>query len=79
MNYNIYEEESSNSSELDKYRVILYQVLTKLKNNKSNEYMIFEEKDIFKLKIIKKGIKPLIMDFSNPPKYDLLSIIRLEI
>ena len=78
MNYNIYEEESSNSSELDKYRVILYQVLTKLKNNKSNEYMIFEEKDIFKLKIIKKGIKPLIMDFSNPPKYDLLSIIRLE-
>ena len=77
INYNIFDK-IKNSSEKDKYRGILTEVFTKFKLNKSNEYKIIKQKDIFKWKITKKKNNPIIMDFSNPPKYDLLSITRIE-
>ena len=61
----------------DKYRDILTQVFTLIESNKIDDYKIVKE-NIFKWKISKKKNIYIIMDFSKPPKYDLLSITRIE-
>ena len=61
----------------DKYRDILTQVFTLIKSNKIDDYKIVKE-NLFKWKISKKKNNYIIMDFSKPPKYDLLSITRIE-
>lgn len=64
-----------------KYAKILFEVFMTLKKNKNKSYSIgIYNNNLFKW-IIKDEIstrRPLIMNFSEPPEYNLLSIIKIE-
>ena len=68
-----------NPLEKNNYGQILSDVFSQIiRNNDHFKINLVEKNNLFKYKIIKGKSKPLIMDFSVPPKYNLLSITYID-
>ena len=63
----------------DKFKKTLEIIYEYFKENNNKDYSIQLYKNyLFTWKVVNKGKASLIMDFSNPPKYDLSSITYIE-
>ena len=78
----IYNEEKSSQTEADGYKNVLIKVFKMFQYDKKNFTIKYKySNSIFIWKIIKGKKKPLIMDFSNPPKnkiFNLMSITTID-
>ena len=64
------------NEENQKYENILNEVFRRFEYY--HDYYIIYQNDIFIWEVTKKGKTPLIMDFSNPPEYNLLDITTVK-
>ena len=77
----IYNEKKLSQTEVDYCKNVLIKVFNMFQYDKTNFTIKYKNSDIFIWKIIKGKKKPLIMDFSNPPKdkiFNLMLITTIE-
>ena len=74
----IYNEEKSSQTEVDYCKNVLIEVFNKFQYDRKNFTIKYKNSDsIFIWKIIKGKKKPLIMDFSNPPKNKIINLMLI--